>query len=62
MRLYDGKNDKVILPTGRTVTVVSSGRISCQKGDHMTIRKNGREDWSIFYCETGSMYFDNNVV
>ena len=28
----------------------------------MTIRRNGRADWSLFYCESGIMSFDDHKV
>ena len=58
MRFYDGRDDKKVFPTARTLTVVSSNRIKCTQNDHMTIRKNGRVDWSLFYCERGSICFE----
>lgn len=62
MLIYDGRNDKKTFPTKRTAEVISAGRIVCGENDHMTIRKNGREDWSLFYCEAGLLYLDNSVL
>lgn len=59
MRVYDGRFDKKIFPTKHTVKVISSNRVFGVDNDYMTIRKNGREDWSLFYCQNGCMYFDN---
>lgn len=62
MRIYDGTNDKKTPLTNHTVTVVSASRIICTETDQMTLRKNGREDWSLFYCEKGRMYFSDGVL
>lgn len=61
MQIYDGSHDKKALPTKHTVSVISANRIASQK-DWMTIRKNGREDWSAFYCESGRLHFDDQVL
>ena len=60
MQIYDGRHDKKAYATSHTLSVISSGRIG--EGDCMTIRKNGREDWSLFYCEAGQLYFDTHTV
>ena len=62
MRIYDGTNDRKTPLTNHTVTVVSASRIICTETDQMTLRKNGREDWSLFYCEKGRMYFSDGVL
>lgn len=62
MLIYDGRNDKIVYPTTHTTEVISAGKIECGENDHMTIRKNGREDWSLFYCEAGLLYLDNSVL
>lgn len=62
MLIYDGRSDKKAFPTTHTTEVISVGRIVCGENDHMTIRKNGREDWSLFYCEAGLLYLDNSVL
>lgn len=59
MQIYDGSQDKKVFPTKHTVAVVSAGRIVHGEKDHMTLRKNGREDWSLFYCEAGRLFFDD---
>lgn len=61
MNIYDGSIDKKIFPTNRTVAVVSCNRI-VEKMDFMTFRKNGREDWSLFFCEAGRLYFDGTAI
>ena len=53
MEVYDGSGDKKAQPTSHTVAVVSAGRIICGERDHMTLRKSGRQDWSLYYCEAG---------
>ncbi len=62
MYIYDGKNDKKVPPTKHTVTVVSANKILCANTDQMTLRKNGREDWSLFYCEKGQVHFSGGVL
>lgn len=62
MRIYDGSSDKKAFPTKHTIAVVSSNRIAYESNDCMTVRKNGREDWSLFFCESGIMYFDDQVI
>ena len=62
MKIYDGTDDRRVFPTTHTVAVVSSDRLVCNGGDRMTIRKNGREDWSLFYCEAGRMYIEQTIV
>ena len=62
MNIYNGARDKKEPPTNHTVAVVSANRILCGSVDGMTIRKNGREDWSLFYCEKGRLYFENTVL
>ena len=59
MKVYDGRFDKKALPTKHTIAVVSANRIICGENDQMTIRRNGREDWSLFYCEAGKLYLRN---
>ncbi len=61
MRIYYGAMDRKMTPSNHTVSVVSVNRLACEK-DHMTLRKNGREDWSLFYCEEGVMYFENTQI
>ncbi len=61
MKIYDGRHDKQAQKSNRTVTVVSSGRISSTT-DSMTIRKHGREDWSMFFCESGCIHFGDTVI
>lgn len=62
MNIYDGSKDKKVFPTNHTVAVISANRIINDNRDSLTIRNKGREDWSLFYCETGKMYFDESVL
>ena len=62
MQIYDGSSDKKAFPTKHTIAVVSSSRITYESNDCMTVRKNGREDWSLFFCESGIMYFDDRAI
>lgn len=60
--VYDGRNDIKAAKTNHTVAAVSCDRIANLTRNSMTIRKNGREDWSLFYCEAGCMYFENQIL
>lgn len=62
MEIYDGSSDKKAVPTRHTVAVVSAGRIACGRSDQMTIRKTGREDWSLFFCEAGRLHFEDRTL
>lgn len=62
MRIYDGSADKKAYPTTHTVSVVSANRISNTKNGCMTIRKNGRDDWSLFFCESGILHFEGEML
>ena len=62
MQIYDGTKDKKFTPSNHTVSVISANRIAHGENDHMTMRKNGREDWSLFYCESGCLYFDDQAL
>ena len=62
MRIYDGRGDKQAFPTKHTAAVISASRIVCRDSDYMTIRKNGRTDWSLFYCESGRMYIEDKIL
>lgn len=58
--VYDGSNDKKVSSTNHTVMVISVGE--CGNLDMITLRKNGRKDWSLFYCEQGTMTFEKTTV
>lgn len=62
MHIYDGRYDKKAEPTKHTANIVSAGRCVCTNADHMTVRKNGRADWSLFYCVYGIMYIDDKKI
>ena len=62
MQIYDGRDDKKVAPTRHTAAVVSANQIICGDNDQMTLRRNGREDWSLFYCESGRLYFGEGVL
>lgn len=62
MYIYDGSGDKKPLPTRHTVSVTSAGQLLCGQRDQMTVRKQGREDWSLYFCEAGSVTFDGSQV
>lgn len=62
MQIYYGNKDKQASKTTRTLFVVSSGRVVLHDNDHMTLRRNGREDWSLFYCESGRLYIEDQVL
>ncbi len=58
MHFYDGRNDKKVFPTNHTVSVVSCGA-SGVGDEYITMRKNGRVDWSLYYCATGTLYVED---
>ncbi len=62
MFIYDGKHDKKAFPTDHTVAVVSAGKIANLAQDYMTVRQNGREDWSLFFCEAGRICFNDGEL
>lgn len=62
MQIYYGTNDKQSKTTTHTIAVISANQIVCQANDMMTIRKYGREDWSLFFCEKGRLYFDDTIL
>ena len=58
MYIYDGKNDIQAIPTTHTAALVCIGKCSSYKSDFTTVRKNGRINWSLFYCERGKIHID----
>ena len=58
MKIYYGTSDIKAQQCEHTAGLVSTGICRCEKNDMMTIRKNGRNDWSLFYCEYGSIDFN----
>ena len=58
MKIYYGTNDIIAPSCDHTAGLVSTGICRCEKNDMMTIRKNGRIDWSLFYCEHGCIDFN----
>lgn len=62
MQIYDGSKDKKVFPTNHTLDVISAGRVTRHNCDHMTLRSNGRVDWSLFYCEAGFLYVEDQVL
>lgn len=60
--MYDGRDDKKVSPTKHTAAVVSAGQILCGETDMLTIRQKGREDWSLFYCESGKVYVEERSI
>ena len=61
MKIYDGTKDIRALPSQRTANLVSAGICTCKYHDQVTIRKNGRVDWSFFYCEHGRVELDEQT-
>lgn len=59
---YYGNNDLKILPTNHTVTVVSCGICEAKRANNHTIRKHGREDWTVLLCENGTLYANGSEV
>ena len=60
--IYDGSNDIKAVATNHTVAAVSCNQIANLTNNSMTYRKNGREDWSLFYCESGRIYFEDRIL
>ena len=57
MKIYDGRNDLFAPETSRTITVVSADEVEV-RSDLMVWRRNGRLDWSLFYCVSGRVHVD----
>ncbi len=62
MYIYNGSIDKKAQKTSRTAQIVSAGTVEHIDTDKMTLRENGRADWSLFYCKSGRVFFDNTVI
>ena len=59
---YDGSHDKSANKTLHTVAVTSCGIVTPSQNDSMTLRRQGRTDWSLFYCERGKIIFEGQTV
>lgn len=62
MKIYYGERDKEFIPSNRTVSVISIGYSIRTTEDALTIRKNGRKDWSLFFVEKGRMIMKDTVI
>jgi len=62
LEIYDGRYDRKAPVTAHTAAVVSAGRIVCGETDMMTVRKHGREDWSLYYCEAGRLCIEEGSL
>ena len=62
MKIYYGTSDIKAQPCEHTAGLVSTGICRCENNDMMTIRKNGRIDWSLFYCEQGCIDFNGVII
>lgn len=62
MVVYDGWADKKAKPTKHTLAMTSAGKCTNGRYDTMTLRKNGRKDWSLFYCFAGCVTFDGTPL
>lgn len=60
MLIYDGRGDKPFVKTERSALVISCS--TAGGSDHMTLRVNGRKDYSLFFIKNGKMTFDNKTV
>ena len=60
MLIYDGRGDKPFIKTERSALVISCS--TAGGGDHMTLRVQGRKDYSLFFIKNGKMTFDNKTV
>ena len=57
MYIYYGTRDIKASPSDRTANLVSVGVFKCKSSDALTLRRDGRVDWSLFYCERGTVDF-----
>ncbi|MBR5459600.1 MAG: helix-turn-helix transcriptional regulator [Clostridia bacterium] len=62
MKIFTDAEDTRFVPSNRTVSIISCGYLAISERDTMTVRKNGRRDWSLFYCEDGKICFDGTDV
>jgi len=60
MKIYDGSADRPPVETTHTVFVISCG--ICRSSDTLTVRRRGREDWSLLYCEKGAVHFQDHLL
>ena len=58
MKIFTDSEDQTFVPSKRTVSIISCGYLTMSERDAMTVRKNGRLDWSLFYCTDGRICFD----
>ena len=62
MEIYYGEQDKEFIPSNRTVSVISFGYSIRTNEDALTIRKNGRKDWSLFFVEKGKLILKDTII
>ena len=62
MQIYDGRRDRPVPETTHTVAVVSASRRRSPDYDSMTLRKDGRRDGSLFFCEAGCLYVEDELL
>lgn len=62
MKIYYGERDKEFIPSNRTVSVISFGYSVRTTEDFLTVRKNGRKDWSLFFVEKGKLITKDTAV
>lgn len=62
MKIYYGKSDIKAPPSEHTANLVSTGLCRCEKNDMLTLRREGRVDWSLFYCERGLVDFNGTHI
>lgn len=62
MKIFTDSDDRAFVPSKRTVSIISCGYLTMSVRDTMTVRKNGRLDWSLFYCKDGRICFDGVEV
>ena len=61
--IWDSSMDGKAIKNGHTVAVTTCGRSSAvESGDFMTLRKDGYDGWSLFYCESGRVEFGDTVL
>lgn len=62
VKIYYGKSDIKAPPSEHTANLVSTGLCRCEENDMLTLRSEGRVDWSLFYCERGLVDFNGTHI
>lgn len=62
MLLYTGSHDSIVKPTLHTASLGNIGLVRASSQQVLTLREHGRRDWSMFYCISGSMTFNDSIL